>query len=140
MTFKERLKLDNPEYIQPYYGGDCLGCPENYGYEPEGRNKHCDRKCTECWNREMPETKKEEPTMKKIYYVATNIRESAFDTAMSFTLITKVITDEAEERKLTGWRRGVFYVLCALNALVGFTVGIVEGVTEGITEAIMKRL
>ena len=59
---------------------------------------------------------------------------------MMYTEITKVITDEAEERKLTGWRRGVFYVLCALNALVGFTVGIVEGVTEGITEAIMKRL
>lgn len=54
--------------------------------------------------------------------------------------ITKVVTDEADERKFTGWRRGVFYTLCALNALVYFTVGIVEGATDGITEAIVKRL
>ena len=89
MTFKERLRLDNPECIQPYYDGDCFGCPENYSYEPEGHNKHCDRKCTECWNREMPEINKGETTMKKIYYVTTNIRESAFSTGMSFTFNDK---------------------------------------------------
>lgn len=59
---------------------------------------------------------------------------------MMYTEITKVITDEADERKFTGWRRGVFYALCVLNILVGFTVGFVEGVTEVITEAIVKRL
>lgn len=89
MTFKEKLKIDCPKSVKPIYGGGCFGCPEDYNYESKGRSKHCDCKCTECWNREMPETKKEESTMKKIYYVATNIRESAFSAGMKFTFNDK---------------------------------------------------
>lgn len=85
MTFKEKLAIDHPENVRPYFLGECLGCPEDYGYEPAGYRRKCNHKHEECWNREMPEIDKGETTMKKIYYVVTNIRESAFCAGMKFT-------------------------------------------------------
>lgn len=85
MTFRERLALDYPDHVQSYFGGGCCGCPEDYGYEPSGYRDICDKKCTECWNREMPETSKKETTMKKIYHVITNINPSPFTGGKTFT-------------------------------------------------------
>lgn len=86
MTFRERLKIDHPEYVQRYYGGGCLGCPEDYGYEPAGyRERNCDNRHDACWDREMPENNKGETTMKKIYHVITNIQQSPFCQGKTFT-------------------------------------------------------
>lgn len=88
MTFRERLKRDHPEDVQSYFGGGCCGCPEDYGYEPSGYKRTCNKnhtECTTCWDRQMPETSKGETTMKKIYHVITNIQQSPFCHGMKFT-------------------------------------------------------
>ena len=54
MTFKEKLKQEHPEMINPHFIGGCQGCPWGYGYE----EKHeCKVDCEKCWNREMPTSK-----------------------------------------------------------------------------------
>ena len=85
MTFRERLKIDRPEDVQPFYGGGCRGCPENYGYEPKGYQRKCNLNHRECWDREMPENNKGETTMKKIYHVITNIQKTPFCNGLKFT-------------------------------------------------------
>lgn len=56
MTFKEKMMRDDPNKINSSYDGGVLGCPSDYGYEPE-RNG-CDRNdCADCWNREIPTIK-----------------------------------------------------------------------------------
>lgn len=62
MTFKERLEMEHPEYINYSCGGGCWGCPYEYGYEEP---RDCSLDCTECWNREIPEENKEERDMNK---------------------------------------------------------------------------
>lgn len=66
MTFREKLKMEHPERINPDAAGGCVGCPALYGYED--RSGGCCHKhpgdlfkmsCTDCWNREIPGT---EPT------------------------------------------------------------------------------
>lgn len=62
MTFKEKLKKEQPNMIDDRCKGGCCGCPFKYGYEPADK-KPCDRMdCYTCWNREMPET--ENPSIK----------------------------------------------------------------------------
>lgn len=69
MTFKEKLAMEHPESIDDLFMGGCCNCPGNYGYS-EYSSINCgklstDKNCTECWNREMPNTdKKEEKSMK----------------------------------------------------------------------------
>lgn len=67
LTFREKLKQEHPEKLNPKYGGGCHGCPHNYGYEgKESRPcKEHSASCTECWDRAIPEDKakkkKEDP-------------------------------------------------------------------------------
>ena len=58
MTFKEKLKQEHPEKVNPDAVGGCYGCPSDFGYEDNnGCKRDCgDEKCTKCWNREMPNT------------------------------------------------------------------------------------
>jgi uncharacterized protein YkvS len=57
MTFKEKLQTEHPECVDEKYGGGCVGCPDNYGYEKwsscvwKGKDSE---DCTKCWSREMP--------------------------------------------------------------------------------------
>ena len=85
MTFREKLKIEEPDNIQGFFEGGCCGCPEDYGYEPEGYSIICNYDCTDCWNREMPETSKGETTMKKIYHAITNIQKTPFCNGLTFT-------------------------------------------------------
>lgn len=65
MTCKEKLQLEHPECVYELYGL-CTGCPSKYGYldDPE----YCCPSgyvCIQCWNREIPEEKTEQPTNDK---------------------------------------------------------------------------
>ena len=57
MTCKEKFKLDYPDWNGIVYG---IGCPNDYGYLDDERDKDgvCIRRdCVSCWNREIPEEK-----------------------------------------------------------------------------------
>ena len=52
MTCKEKLAIEHPGMIDNTCLAGCRGCPHDYGYMP---NYDCDGvKCTDCWNREIP--------------------------------------------------------------------------------------
>ena len=53
MTCKEKLKLEHPDKVNIRFMGDCLGCPDHYGYldRPECHLTNC----LDCWEREIPE-------------------------------------------------------------------------------------
>lgn len=62
MTFKEKLAMEHPDYVNDCYDGECFGCPKDYGYEDHDSSiKNClennGKGCTYCWNREFPEEK-----------------------------------------------------------------------------------
>lgn len=62
MTFREKLKLEHPEYVHDTYTGGCRECPNDYGYidmhderlpcigEDRGPGPHT---CTKCWDMEI---------------------------------------------------------------------------------------
>lgn len=64
MTFREKLKEDWPDHVDPRYKAGCQGCPKSYDYE---KDYHCadkmtgftippsEAECRACWNREMPD-------------------------------------------------------------------------------------
>lgn len=59
MTFKEKLAQERPKLVDDKYTGGCKGCPSVYGYEKDSDcsgKPFSDKKCTKCWNREMPDT------------------------------------------------------------------------------------
>lgn len=59
MKFREKLMQERPENCGRGEGG-CIGCPKNYGYETERpcESNFCweSANCTECWDREIPDT------------------------------------------------------------------------------------
>lgn len=73
MTCREKLKIEHPYSVNAKYLGGCLGCPRLYGYldnpyycnnisipkeyEPESNVIHRNKRCTMCWDREIPENK-----------------------------------------------------------------------------------
>lgn len=63
MTFREKVTLEHPDEISNRCHGGVHGCPVSYGYEDSvacGNSLgHTNKKCTECWDREMPEEKSE---------------------------------------------------------------------------------
>lgn len=58
MTFREKLKQEHLECIDPRLVSGCKGCPPDYGYEPEF---DCgSMPCSACWDLEMPMTPEEQ--------------------------------------------------------------------------------
>ena len=58
MTCREKLAIEHPEKCSNEYAGGCGGCPHEYGYLVKPSD--CEhRTCTSCWDREIPEEKKE---------------------------------------------------------------------------------
>lgn len=57
MTCREKLQIEYPDKIDSYCTGGCEGCPDMYGYleKPNGCTQF-NGNCTDCWNREIPET------------------------------------------------------------------------------------
>lgn len=75
MTCKEKLKMEHPDKLANDSRGGCKGCPHMVGYMPRPgycpyggndfdmlRTEAQKILCTECWNREIPETKEEPET------------------------------------------------------------------------------
>lgn len=63
MTYREKLAKEHPEEIDDkMYDGGCAGCPYDYGYLPRPSDgKGCTMTCDECWSREIPEEKHDNP-------------------------------------------------------------------------------
>ena len=63
MTYREKLQQEHPGSVGDYVGG-CECCPSDWGYEEKccfhdpGTRLERMCKCTECWERDLPE---EEP-------------------------------------------------------------------------------
>lgn len=70
MTCLEKYKLDHPncndEIVADLIYWDC---PSEYGYPDKSDSNKCDNNCYDCWNREIPETPKEES---KLIYAHTS--------------------------------------------------------------------
>ena len=60
MTFREKLAKEHPECINPNVRGGCERCPHSYGYESYGNVDCFNIGCANCWDREIPEEKREE--------------------------------------------------------------------------------
>ena len=65
MTAREKLAIEHPEGVNDEAIGGCDGCPDLYEYLPKphycyDRPRPCGSRCTECWDREIPEETKEE--------------------------------------------------------------------------------
>ena len=57
MTCREKLMLEHPDRIGDQWQGGCNGCPSMRGYLEDPPESWCkDYRCTECWDREIPET------------------------------------------------------------------------------------
>ena len=56
MTFKEKLMIEHPQCVDPWFYGGCYGCPRRYGYETETCCPNKTSDCEACWNRTIPGT------------------------------------------------------------------------------------
>lgn len=59
MTFREKLRLEQPDKVRPIYSGGCMKCPSYYRYETtEESIKNCKinggKGCKYCWSRAIP--------------------------------------------------------------------------------------
>lgn len=72
MTFREKLKKDNPDFVGDDFMGGCAGCPSYFGYEDEEDSPCCHKSkdyvsneelCRICWNREYGEDKIKQSSM-----------------------------------------------------------------------------
>lgn len=60
MTYKEKIKMEHPDKVSPYFPGGVHACPSSYGYAPKSDGL-CDsdpykvnaKTCRECWGREV---------------------------------------------------------------------------------------
>lgn len=62
MTCREKLKIEHPEFINPFSFGGCRGCPITYGYLPKskrlcggGHDMMSGKICEKCWDQEVEE-------------------------------------------------------------------------------------
>ncbi len=57
MTCREKLAIEHPELVGDAYYGGAASCPHEYGYldKPKGFPDNCERLCTKCWDRKIPE-------------------------------------------------------------------------------------
>lgn len=60
MTFKEKAMHEHPEMIDESSCGGVKYCPYVYGYEKFDRDLCGKITCIKCWNREMPEERKDD--------------------------------------------------------------------------------
>lgn len=100
MTYKEKLMMDHPDYIDPRLHGNCCGCPSGYGYCSEDENLckirgvHTgdEKICTECWNREMPAERMDKSCMGECRGFPHNYRCCTRDETKVLSLISGFIT------------------------------------------------
>lgn len=72
MKFIEKLRIDRPNMISDAFIGGAYGCPYMYEYEKYS-DCDCNKKCRECWNREMSEIKsKTKPKMEFVEFDLQN--------------------------------------------------------------------
>lgn len=62
MTCREKLKIEHPYSVNAKYFGGCVDCPDSYGYLEcpdycEDISISLGKRCTMCWDREIPENK-----------------------------------------------------------------------------------
>ena len=63
MTYRDLMRIEHPNAIDPAYIGGCMSCPSYQGYEKAPPSKCCtthgsppkDAECRECWDREAPD-------------------------------------------------------------------------------------
>lgn len=64
MTAFEKLRLEHPDMVYLNAPGGCEDCPDDFGYLPvyenciqdgDGNRVADDKRCTQCWKREIPE-------------------------------------------------------------------------------------
>lgn len=60
MTFREEMAKLDPEQIDDHFTGGVLGCPRDQAERPVYApcpfpGEPCDKKCADCWDREIPE-------------------------------------------------------------------------------------
>ena len=66
MKFIEKLRQEHPQNVGGYHTGGAVGCPCDYGYEKRPACAQVGQKtltCSECWQREISEDKKETAPM-----------------------------------------------------------------------------
>lgn len=60
MTYREKLRIEHPDFVGPDFKGGCKGCPDDYMYEYTHacpRYSNGERMtCEECWDRETVST------------------------------------------------------------------------------------
>lgn len=63
MTYRERLRREQPEKLSSCYIGGCYGCPGRYwkgapesNFDPVEGDHGCSGACTACWDSEIPKT------------------------------------------------------------------------------------
>lgn len=57
ITYRDLLRRDHPDDVDPIFEGGCHGCPSNYGYcDMEDPISHCTTtSCRACWDRRVGE-------------------------------------------------------------------------------------
>ena len=57
ITYRDLLRRDHPDELDPIFEGGCCGCPSNYGYcDMEDPVSHCTKtSCRACWDRRVGE-------------------------------------------------------------------------------------
>lgn len=83
MTCREKLAIEHPEKICPEALGGCIDCPVNYGYIERDGSLCLGLRCTECWDREIPEEPSYEHKGEPIGYVAHTQEENG---GLTFTV------------------------------------------------------
>ena len=91
MTFLEKLKEDNPNLLSAELEAEIRRtCPHSHKYE-NSQDSQCYGNCTDCWNREMPNT---EPKADKSFTVQSAYRKGKKD---AWELANKIYTMSDKE-------------------------------------------
>lgn len=57
ITYRDLMRRDHPDDVDPIFEGGCCGCPSHYGYcDMEDQVSHCRvYSCRACWDRRVGE-------------------------------------------------------------------------------------
>lgn len=110
MTCLEKMTIDNPSLVSADLQGGAYGCPHHYGYAE--RPVYCsgfgivdedvsEYKCTECWNRDMPEssTKEIHDFLCKKFHIPKAILDKAADSVAAYQEFLKMNMRSEQEMK-----------------------------------------